>query len=109
MDSLAVMAKSGRSEKKSNPRNIEIEVIPTNDQPPRIAVNNPLHVWTGRCHFSQSEASLHCWVIPTNDQPPSIAVNNTLHVWTVSDSNQSDALLHRWVILTNEQLLYIAE
>ena len=42
------MAKSGRGNKKSNPHTINVEVIPTNDQPPRVVVNKPLHVWTGR-------------------------------------------------------------
>ncbi len=48
-DNFAIMAKSGRGDKQSNPHTINIEVIPTNDQPPRVVVNNPLHVWTGEC------------------------------------------------------------
>ena len=47
-DNFAIMAKSGRSNKKSNPHTIQIEIIPTNDQPPRVVVNKPLHVWTGK-------------------------------------------------------------
>ena len=65
-DNFAIMAKSGRSNKKSNPHTIQIEIIPTNDQPPRVVVNKPLHVWTGeefQCVFLDKNEKLSCKIL----------------------------------------------
>ena len=46
-DEFAVMVKSSMSNKQSNPHTVSVVVIPINDQPPKVAVNEQLDVWTG--------------------------------------------------------------
>ena len=37
----------GNPSAQSHPRSIQVTVLPSNDQLPRISVNRPLHVWMG--------------------------------------------------------------
>ncbi len=45
-DEFAIMVKSRATGKKSNPHTIMVKIIPTNDEPPMLAINKKLIVWT---------------------------------------------------------------
>ncbi|KAK2152839.1 hypothetical protein LSH36_316g03037, partial [Paralvinella palmiformis] len=46
-DNITLFVRMPDTAFRSNPQTIDIQILPTNDQPPRLVVNEPLRMWIG--------------------------------------------------------------